>query len=162
MWGRTVQIAKWEIENFRGIREGTLRFSPHTVLIGSNNYEKTTVVEALALLFGTDRMIRQLTEHDVYGSNPQPPDRIRIVATVVGFDGDDPAQHLDWFRDDQGIVKWFNPIDGAVTRERTDPSHRPACQAAFAARFHRPRTACGSCSRSIASKRSRPLCTSLS
>jgi putative ATP-dependent endonuclease of the OLD family len=136
--GRAVQIAKLEIRNFRGIREGTIRFSPHTVLVGSNNCGKTTVVEALALLFGRDRMVRQLTEHDFYGSNPQPPDRIRLVATVIGFHGDDPGQHLDWFRDDRGIVKWCNPIDGAVMPSRDDPSWKLACQVAFAARFHRP------------------------
>jgi putative ATP-dependent endonuclease of OLD family len=138
VWGRTVQIAKLEIENFRGIREGAVRFSPHTVLVGPNNCGKTTVVEALALLFGRDRMVRQLTEHDFYGSNPQPIDRIRLVATVIGFDGDDPAQHLDWFRDDRGIVKWCNAIDGAVMPTRDDPSWKLACQVAFAARFHRP------------------------
>src|SRR5262245_55704124 len=66
--GGFVQIAKLEIKNFRGIREGVVRFSPHTVLVGPNNCGKTTVIEALALLFGRDRMIRQLTEHDFYGS----------------------------------------------------------------------------------------------
>lgn len=133
-----MQIAKLEIENFRGIREGVIRFSPHTVLVGSNNCGKTTVVEALTLLFGRDRMVRQLTEHDFYGSNPQAPDRIRLVATVIGFDDDDPAQHMDWFRDDRGIVKWWNPINGAVMPARTDPSWKLACQVAFAARFDRP------------------------
>lgn len=133
-----MQIAKLVIENFRGIREGIVRFSPHSVLVGSNNCGKTTVVEALALLFGRDRMVRHLTEHDFYGSNPQPPDRIRLVATVIDFDGDDPAQHMDWFRDDRGIVKWWNPVDGAAMPARTDPSWKLACQVAFAARFHRP------------------------
>jgi putative ATP-dependent endonuclease of the OLD family len=65
-----LQIAKLEIENLRGICEGTVQFSSHTVFVGANNCGKTTVVEALALLFGRDRMIRQLTEHDFYGSNP--------------------------------------------------------------------------------------------
>ncbi|KRQ93213.1 ATP-dependent nuclease [Bradyrhizobium valentinum] len=133
-----MQIAKLEIENFRGIRQGTVQFSPHTVFVGANNCGKTTVVEALALLFGRDRMIRQLTEHDFYGSNPQPPDRICLVATVIDFDGDDPAQHMDWFRDDRGVAKWWNPSDGAVMPARTDPSWRLACQVAFSARFHRP------------------------
>jgi len=133
-----LQIAKLEIENFRGIREGTVQFSPHTVFVGPNNCGKTTVVEALALLFGRDRMIRQLTEHDFFGSNPQPPDRILLVATVIDFEGDDPAQHLDWFRDDRGVVKWWNPANGAVMPARADPTWRLACQVAFSARFHRP------------------------
>ena len=103
-----MQIEKLQIANFRGIREGTDQFAPHTVLVGSNNCGKTTVVEALALLFGRDRMIRQLTEHDFFGSNPQPADRIRLVATVIGFEEDEPAQHADWFRDDRaiGLARW--------------------------------------------------------
>lgn len=96
------------IENFRGIREGTVRFGPHTVFIGPNNCGKTTVIEALALLFGRDRMIRALTEHDFFCSDPAPVDRIRLIATLIGFEGDVPAQHMDWFRDDRGIVKWWN------------------------------------------------------
>jgi putative ATP-dependent endonuclease of the OLD family len=133
-----VQIAELKIENFRGIREGVVRFSPHTVLVGSNNCGKTTVIEALALLFGRDRMVRQLTEHDFYGSDPQPADRVRLIATVVGFAGDDPTQHMDWFREDRGIVKWWNPTDNLVMPARSDPSWQLACQVAFAARFHRP------------------------
>jgi putative ATP-dependent endonuclease of the OLD family len=133
-----VRIAKLEIENFRGIRQGEVSFSPHTVLVGPNNCGKTTVIEALALLFGRDRMIRRLTEHDFFGSNPQPADRIRLVATVIGFEGDDPTQHLDWFRDDRGIVKWWNPANGTVMPTRDDPEWNLACQIAFAARFDRP------------------------
>ncbi|WP_175068497.1 ATP-binding domain-containing protein [Bradyrhizobium uaiense] len=45
---------------------------------------------------------------------------------------------MDWFRDDRGIVKWWNPIDGAVMPTRDDPNWKLACQVAFAARFHRP------------------------
>lgn len=133
-----MQIAKLEIQNFRGIREGAVRFSSHTVFVGPNNCGKTTIIEALALLFGRDRMIRQLTEHDFYGSDPQPADRIQLVATMIGFDGDDPAQHLDWFREDRGIVKWWNPTVGIVMPTRNDLEWPLACQVAFVARFDRP------------------------
>lgn len=133
-----LQIASLGIENFRGIRDGTVRFGAHTVLIGPNNCGKTTVIEALALLFGRDRMVRPLTEHDFFGSDPQPVDRIHLVATVIGFEGDDPSQHMDWFREDRGIVKWWNPGNGIVMPERSAPEWRLACQVAFAARFHRP------------------------
>ena len=86
-----MEIAGLEIENFRGVQNGRIRFSPHTVLVGANNCGKTTVIEALALLFGRDRMVRKLTEHDFHGSNPQPADRIRLTATDIGFNGDDQA-----------------------------------------------------------------------
>ncbi|QTH23432.1 AAA family ATPase [Rhizorhabdus wittichii] len=133
-----MEIASLKIENFRGVQNGRIRFAPHTVLVGANNCGKTTVIEALALLFGRDRMIRQLTEHDFYGSNPQPQDRIRLTATVIGFHDDDPAQHPDWFRDDRGIVKWWNPAAATVHPARTDPTWKLTCQIAFSARFHRP------------------------
>lgn len=133
-----MEIASLKIENFRGVQHGIVRFSPHTVLVGANNCGKTTVIEALALLFGRDRMIRSLTEHDFYGSNPQPADRIRLTATVIGFHDDDPTQHPDWFRDDRGIVKWWNAATGTVHPARTDPAWKLACQIAFSARFHRP------------------------
>lgn len=133
-----MEIASLKLEKFRGVREGVVRFSPHTVLVGANNCGKTTVIEALALLFGRDRMIRQLTEHDFHGSNPQPQDRIRLIATIIGFEGDDPVQNADWFRDDRGIVKWWNADAGTVHPARADPRWRLACQIAFSARFHRP------------------------
>lgn len=133
-----MEIASLKIDNFRGVREGTVRFTSHTVLVGPNNCGKTTVIEALALLLGRDRMVRQLTEHDFHGSNPQPQDRIRLIATVIHFDGDDPAHHPDWFREDRGIVKWWDPATGAVMPARTNPAWKLACQIAFAARFHRP------------------------
>jgi putative ATP-dependent endonuclease of the OLD family len=133
-----MEITSLKIENFRGVRDGAVRFSPHTVLVGANNCGKTTVIEALALLFGRDRMIRQLTEHDFYGSDPLPQDRIRLTATVIGFHEDNPVEHPDWFRDDRGIVKWWNPAAGTVMPARTNPEWKLACQIAFSARFHRP------------------------
>ena len=133
-----MQIADLRIENFRGIKAGHIRFGPHTVFIGPNNCGKTTVIEALALLFGRDRMVRTLTEHDFFGGDPQPADRIRLVATIVGFDGDEPADHTDWFRDDRGVIKWWNPATGAVSATRDDPAWRLACQIGFCARFDRP------------------------
>ena len=133
-----MQIADLRIENFRGIRTGHIRFGAHTVFIGPNNCGKTTVIEALALLFGRDRMVRSLTEHDFFEGDPQPADRIRLVATIIDFDGDEPADHTDWFRDDRGVIKWWNPATGAVSATRDDPTWRLACQIGFSARFDRP------------------------
>ena len=61
-----MQIADLRIENFRGIRTGHILFGPHTVSIGQNNCGKTTVIEALAVLFGPDRMVRDLAEHELF------------------------------------------------------------------------------------------------
>lgn len=132
-----MQIVELCIENFRGIRTARVRFGQHTVFVGPNNCGKTTMIEALALLFGRDRMVRPLTEHDFFGGDPQPADRIRLVATIIGFEGDDPAEHSEWFRDDRGVPKWWNPTAGIVSATRDDPSWPLACQIGFCARFDR-------------------------
>ncbi len=133
-----MQIADLRIENFRGIKTGHVRFGKHNVLIGPNNCGKTTVIEALALLFGRDRMVRSLTEHDFYGGDPQPADSIRFVATIIDFDGDEPADHTDWFREGRAVIKWWNSTANVVSATRDDPSWRLACQIGFCARFDRP------------------------
>jgi energy-coupling factor transporter ATP-binding protein EcfA2 len=135
MKGQSVKIALVDIENFRGIKSGIVQFCDHTVLIGPNSCGKTTIIEALALVLGRDRLVRNLTEHDFYGSDPRPPDRIRIVATVAGFEPEDFTVHPDWFRDGRGVPTWFDPITGEVLPEKTRDDQVLACQVAFAARF---------------------------
>ena len=71
-----MQVALLQIENFRGIKTGRVQFRDHAVLIGPNNSGKTTIIEALALVLGRDRLIRNLTEHDFFGSDPQADSKI--------------------------------------------------------------------------------------
>lgn len=133
-----MEVAHLKIENFRGIREASIAFGRHNVMIGANNAGKTTIIEALALLFGRDRLVRVLTEHDFHGGNPAATDRIKLVATIAGFDGDEPADHSAWFRDDRAVVKWWDPDAKVVHAIREHPHWRLACQIAFCARFDQP------------------------
>lgn len=105
--------------------------------MGPNNSGKTTIIEALALVLGRDRLVRDLTEHDFFGSNPQSADRIRIVATITGFDPEDFTAHPEWFREGRGVPMWFDPQAGDVVAEKTRTDQILACQIAFAARFDR-------------------------
>lgn len=134
---RAVKVALLSIENFRGIRSGKIQFRDHTVLVGPNNSGKTTIIEALALILGRDRLVRDLTEHDFFGSNPVAADRIRIVATVTGFGSDDFTALPDWFRDGRGVPVWFDSEAGDVVPEKARDDQTLACQIAFAARFDR-------------------------
>ncbi|MEN5249840.1 ATP-dependent nuclease [Brucella pseudintermedia] len=56
------------IENFRGIRSARLVLPDHAVLIGDNNTGKSSVLEAIDLVLGPDRLNRRppVDEHDFY------------------------------------------------------------------------------------------------
>ncbi|MGR0136769.1 ATP-dependent nuclease [Pseudomonas sp. RSP] len=132
-----MKVETLDIQNFRGIREGSVHFKDHPVLIGANNTGKTTVIEALTLLLGRERMIRELTEHDFYGSDPQPADRIKLVATITDFPSEDPYQNTDWFRDGRGVPKWLDETNGTISAVRTEQASRLCCQIGAQAYFDR-------------------------
>ena len=106
------------------------------MLIGPNNSGKTTIIEALALVLGRDRLVRSLTEHDFHGSAPEPASRIKIVATIMGFEPENFIAHTDWFREGRGVPVWFDPETGVVIPEKTQDRQRLACQIVFAAYFN--------------------------
>jgi putative ATP-dependent endonuclease of OLD family len=130
-----MRIATLKIENFRGVRAGFIRFGKHPVLVGDNNTGKTTLVEALTLVLGRDRLVRELTEHDFYGSSPQPNDRIKLVATITDFQGDDPEQSSQWFREGRAVSKWLDEVTGTVYPRRDNQAWKLSCQIAVQARF---------------------------
>ena len=63
-----MQVAHIHIKNFRGVKEASLFLSKHAVLLGDNNTGKTTVLEALDLTLGPDRLnhFPPIDEHDFY------------------------------------------------------------------------------------------------
>jgi len=63
-----MRIIRLSITNFRGIKQATLLLPKHGVLIGDNNTGKTTILEALDLVLGPDRLNRvpPISEHDFF------------------------------------------------------------------------------------------------
>ena len=57
-----MHIVRLMISGFRGVSAADITLGRHAVLVGPNNSGKTTIIEALALLFGRDRLVRRLTE----------------------------------------------------------------------------------------------------
>lgn len=80
-----MHIVRLKISGFRVVSAADIVLSRHAVLVGPNNSGKTNIIEALALLFGRDRLVRHLTEHDFHGSAPDEQARILCIATVTGF-----------------------------------------------------------------------------
>lgn len=131
-----MRIARLQIRGFRGIREADIRLPKTAVLVGPNSVGKTSIVEALALLLGRDGMVRSLTEHDFFGSEPGPSDRIKIVATIVGFRSPNPDQIPEWFAMRRGgVPKWFNPTTGEESATYKPAPFELACEIGFQARF---------------------------
>lgn len=82
-------------------------------------------------------MIRELTEHDFYGSDPQPADRIKLVATITDFPSEDPYQNTDWFRDGRAVPKWLDEANGTISAVRIEEASRLCCQIGAQAYFDR-------------------------
>ena len=63
-----MKVARLIIQNFRGIQSAELFFPDHVVLIGDNNTGKSTLLEAIDLVLGPDRLSRRppIDEHDFY------------------------------------------------------------------------------------------------
>ena len=61
-------VRQLKIENFRGIKNGTVDFQGHTLLVGGNNAGKSTICEALELILGPERGYRRpiVNEHDFH------------------------------------------------------------------------------------------------
>ncbi|MEG1680965.1 MAG: AAA family ATPase, partial [Stenotrophomonas sp.] len=54
-----MQIAKVKVEKFRGIESGIVTLSGHSVFLGDNNVGKSTLLEAIDLVLGPERLSRR-------------------------------------------------------------------------------------------------------
>lgn len=126
-----MRISNLQIKHFRGIKTANLFFNNHTVLIGDNNTGKSTVLEALDLVLGPDRLSRKpvVDEHDFYQGqyqkieNSEPP-KIEIEATIINLNEDQRNRfsgHLEWW--DKKAEKFIIEISG-VDKENIVPALR--------------------------------------
>jgi hypothetical protein len=92
-----VKVSHLEIENFRGVKKASLLLPDHAVLIGDNNTGKSTVLEALDLVLGPDRLSRQspIDEHDFHEG---------MYLAPAELDGQDQSART--CPDDDNAVRW--------------------------------------------------------
>ncbi len=91
-----MKISRVSIKNFRGIKSATVLLPKHAVLIGDNNTGKTTILEAIDLVLGPDRLNRQpaIDEHDFYqGKYVAAPPGPEAADALEG--GGDPAPQVE-------------------------------------------------------------------
>lgn len=98
-------ITKIHVENFRCIKNATINLPEQVVLVGDNNCGKSTLVEAIDLVLGPDRMSRHpvVDEHDFYlGKYRIDDDPVIITAEVivVGLSEEQIRyfhSHIEWY-----------------------------------------------------------------
>jgi len=115
-----MKIYSIAIENFRGIRSAKLILPDHAVLIGDNNTGKSSVLEAIDLVLGPDRLSRRppVDEHDFYqgkylavanegaqGAVPPEAPKITVEVTITDLSSEQQARFGDY-------VEWLKTSTG--------------------------------------------------
>jgi putative ATP-dependent endonuclease of the OLD family len=127
-----VRIAQLSIKNFRGILEGTLTFPGHVVLIGDNNSGKSSVIEAIDLALGPDRINRAaaIDEHDFYAGRYLDGDGntvpIEIEVTIVDLSPEQVRHfkgNLEFWDETAGALVTGPPVN-AIERENVKEALR--------------------------------------
>ncbi|WP_337288454.1 AAA family ATPase [Candidatus Methylomirabilis sp.] len=134
-----MRIARIIIENFRGISKGELFFSGHTVLVGDNNTCKSTVLEAIDLVLGPERLSKRpvIDEHDFYAGHyintEGNPVEVKVEVVVVDLI-EEQARH---FRDH---LEWWNEgtktlLDGPPPEGTDQAGVLPALRVGFTGNY---------------------------
>lgn len=65
-----MRVARLSITRFRSIKQATILFDGHTLMVGMNNVGKSTICEALDLVLGPDRLNKfpPVEEYDFYNA----------------------------------------------------------------------------------------------
>ena len=130
-----MRVLALDVGGFRGIRKARVVFSQHAALVGPNGSGKSTILDALSLTFGRTQLVRELTEHDFFGSTPAEATRFQLVATIGGFSTEEPDDHHDWFRDGRGVPKWWNAKTNMVEPQPSADATTLCVQIGLAAHF---------------------------
>lgn len=109
-----MNILNLKIENFRGIKNTVINFKQHSVLIGDNNVGKTTLLEAIDLVLGPDRLRKfppideydfyqgkyQIGESEEYEEGQEPPEnpQIEIKLTLINLNEEQRARFIDYLQ----------------------------------------------------------------
>lgn len=89
-----MKVRRLALQNFRGVRSGTVLLGEQSLLVGANSVGKSTVCEALDLILGPERMIRRpvIDEFDFHGAQYQeregklPEIRLEAVLTDLSLE----------------------------------------------------------------------------
>lgn len=130
-----MRIARIQINNFRGIKKGELFLQKYTALIGDNNCGKSTVLEAIDLCLGPERLSKRpvIDEHDFYAGRyidaEKIPIEIKVEVVVVDLSSEQKRyfkDHLEWWNESTNTM-----LVGPPAESTDQPSVFPALRVNF-------------------------------
>jgi putative ATP-dependent endonuclease of OLD family len=103
-------------------KEATPFFPQHVVLVGDNNVGKSTILEAIDLALGPDRLSRRpkINEHDFFCGDylseaTQSRKEVRVEVTVTGLNEDQRnrfVDYIEWWNESNNTFHDAPPIEG--------------------------------------------------
>ena len=126
-----MRIVSLDIQNFRCIKQAHIAFKSQTVLVGDNNCGKSTVLEAIDLVLGPDRMSRHpvVDEYDFFtGKYLNNDEHIRILSEVVVIDLSEEQlryfnSHIEWY-DTENMSMLSEPPASQTDKDNIVPALR--------------------------------------
>ncbi|MBB5206361.1 putative ATP-dependent endonuclease of OLD family [Inhella inkyongensis] len=102
-----MHLVRVRVRNFRGIADGEVLLDGHTVFVGDNNAGKSTLLEAVDLVLGPERLHRRpvVDEHDFYAGRYVDPANaevipIQVEVIVAGLSEEQQRhfrEHVEWW-----------------------------------------------------------------
>jgi putative ATP-dependent endonuclease of the OLD family len=130
-----MKIESLSIKNFRGIKNAELIFNGHTVIVGDNNVGKSTIIEAIDLVLGPERLSRYpvIDEHDFYAGDYIGPAENSIIIEIEALIIDLNEEQLRHFRNH---LEWWDIedkdlIDSPPVSDTDDENVKPALRVCF-------------------------------
>lgn len=127
-----MKITRMMINNFRGIKTSELLFPEQVVLVGDNNSGKSTILEAIDLVLGPERLSQRpvIDEHDFYAGRyldaENNPVDITVEVVVVDLTFEQELHfrnHLEFWDESQNKLL-EGPPPGATDASTVKPALR--------------------------------------
>lgn len=117
-----MHLVRVRVRNFRGIAYGEVHLNGHTAFIGDNNAGKSTLLEAVDLVLGPERLSRRpvIDEHDFYAGTYVDPVKkevvpIQVEVIVAGLSDEQQRHfrdHLEWWDSTAKLLLAGAPPEG--------------------------------------------------
>jgi putative ATP-dependent endonuclease of OLD family len=127
-----MKLVNIKINNFRGIKSCNLNLPAQTVIVGDNNTGKSTILEAIDLVLGPERLSKRpvIDEHDFYAGKyldkENNPVEISIEVIVTDFDPEQKIHFMNnlewWDTTSQSLLQ--GPPPEATDRDGVVPALR--------------------------------------